>query len=65
MSDGHYCIIRDLGPVKGAKGLKHHEVVLDFTLRALVRFLPVRRRRKALQKLQTEIRTRTTSMAKT
>jgi hypothetical protein len=55
MSDGHYCIIRDLGPVKGGKGLKHHEVVVDFTLRALVRLLPVRRRRKALQTLQTEI----------
>jgi hypothetical protein len=31
MSDGHYCVIRDLGPVKGGKGLKHHEVVVDFT----------------------------------
>jgi hypothetical protein len=40
MSDGHYCIIRDLGPVKGGKGLKHYEVVVDFTWRALVRFLP-------------------------
>jgi hypothetical protein len=27
MSDGHYCVIRDLGPVKGGKGLKHHEVI--------------------------------------
>jgi hypothetical protein len=53
MSDGHYCIIRDLGPVKGAKGLKHHEVVIDFTWRALVRFLSLRRRRKALQTFQT------------
>ena len=31
MSDGHFCVIRDLGPVKGGKGLKHHEVVVDFT----------------------------------
>jgi hypothetical protein len=56
MSDGHYCVIRDLGPVKGGKGLKHHEVVVDFTWRAFVRFVLVRRRRKALQTLQTETR---------
>src|ERR1700691_5872303 len=42
MSDGHYCVIRDLGPVKGGKGLKHHEVVVDFTWRAFVRLLPLR-----------------------
>ena len=33
MSSGHHCVIRDLGPVKGGKGLRHHEVVLDLTLR--------------------------------
>jgi hypothetical protein len=64
MSDGHYCVIRDLGPVKGGKGLKHHEVVVDFTWRAFVRFLSLRRRPKALQVPQTEISTRMTSMAK-
>jgi hypothetical protein len=37
MSDGHYCIIRDLGSVKGGKGLKHHEVVIDFRWRNLAR----------------------------
>ena len=31
--------IRDLGPVRGGKGLKHHEVVVDFTPRGLCRFL--------------------------
>ena len=31
MSDGHYCLLRNLGPVKGAKGMKHHEVVIDFS----------------------------------
>jgi hypothetical protein len=36
MSDGHYCLLRDLGPVKGAKGMKHHEVVVDFSRRGLV-----------------------------
>lgn len=47
MSDGHFCIIRDLGPVKGGKGLKHHEVVVGFTWRAFVGFVRLRRRREA------------------
>jgi len=62
MSDGHYCVIRDLGPVKGGKGLKHHEVVVNFTWQAFVRFVLVRRRRKALRTLQTEISSRTPTM---
>ena len=36
MSDGHYCLLRNLGPVKGAKGMKHHEVVVDFSRRGMV-----------------------------
>ena len=39
MSDGHYCFVRDLGPVKGGKGMKHHEVILDFNRRAMVALL--------------------------
>jgi hypothetical protein len=39
MSSGRYCLIRDLGLVKGGKGLKHHEVVVDFTPRGMVRAL--------------------------
>lgn len=35
MSDGHYCLVRDLGLVKGGKGLRHHEVVVDLSLRGL------------------------------
>jgi hypothetical protein len=35
MSDGHYCLVRDLGLVKGGKGLRHHEVVVDFSLRGM------------------------------
>jgi hypothetical protein len=31
MSDGHYCLVRSLGPVKGGNGLKRHEVVIDFS----------------------------------
>jgi hypothetical protein len=35
MSDGTYCIIRDLGLVKGGKGMRHHEVLVTLNLRAL------------------------------
>jgi hypothetical protein len=38
MSSGHYCVIRDLGLVKGGKGLRHHEVVVDLTWRGVLRF---------------------------
>ena len=38
MSSGHYCVIRDLGLVKGGKGLRHHEVVLDLSWRGVLRF---------------------------
>jgi hypothetical protein len=39
MSSGRYCLIRDLGPVKGGKGLRHHEVVLTLSWHGVVRFL--------------------------
>jgi hypothetical protein len=39
MSDGHYCLVRDLGPVKGGKGMKHHEVILDLTVRGVFKLL--------------------------
>jgi hypothetical protein len=38
MSSGQFCFIRDLGLVKGGKGLKHHEVVLELSWRGLIRF---------------------------
>jgi hypothetical protein len=34
-----------LAPIKGDKELKHHEVIVDFTWRALVQFIFLRRRR--------------------
>ena len=37
MSSGTYCIIRDLGLVKGGKGMRHHEVLLTFSPRAFWR----------------------------
>ncbi len=36
MSDGSLCLVRDLGPVKGGKGMKHHEMVLHLTFRGLL-----------------------------
>jgi hypothetical protein len=39
MSDGHYCFVRDLGPVKGGKGMKHHAVIVDFNRRGMVALL--------------------------
>jgi hypothetical protein len=38
MSSGHRCLIRDLGLVKGGKGLRHHEVVLELSWRGLLGF---------------------------
>jgi hypothetical protein len=37
MSSGTYCVIRDLGLVKGGKGMRHHEVLVTFSFRALWR----------------------------
>jgi len=37
MSSGTYCIIRDLGLVKGGKGMRHHEVLVTFRLTSLWR----------------------------
>lgn len=36
MSDGHYCVVRDLGLVKGGKGMRHHEVIIDFNRRGMI-----------------------------
>jgi hypothetical protein len=38
MSSGHRCLIRDLGLVKGGKGLRHHDVVLELSWRGLLKF---------------------------
>lgn len=36
VSDGTLCLVRDLGLVKGGKGLKHHETLVTFTRRGLI-----------------------------
>ena len=53
MSSGTYCIIRDLGLVKGGKGMRHHEVLVTFSFKAAWRWMAgvskaVVGRRKAL-----------------
>jgi hypothetical protein len=58
MSDGHYCFVRDLGPVKGGKGMRHHEVIIDFNRRGIVKLLrrllvkPREERPSSLRKLR-------------
>ena len=49
MSSGQHCLIRDLGLVKGGKGLRHHEVVLVLSFRGLAGF--------AMSKMMSKIRT--------
>ena len=39
MSSGTYCVIRDLGLVKGGKGMRHHEVLITFSFRAFWRWI--------------------------
>jgi hypothetical protein len=38
MSNGRYCLIRDLGLVKGGKGLRHHELLLELSWRGILQF---------------------------
>ena len=45
MSNGTYCIIRDLGLVKGGKGLKHHENILTLSVSGIAsKFVRIIRR---------------------
>jgi hypothetical protein len=39
MSSGRYCLVRDLGLVKGGKGMRYHEVVIAFSLRELLKWV--------------------------
>ena len=50
MSSGRYCVVRDLGLVKGGKGMRHHEVVLPLSLRELMKRL----REPAARRLEPE-----------
>ena len=37
MSDGSLYLVRDLGPVKGGKGMKHHEIIMPLSVRGLLK----------------------------
>ena len=39
MSSGRYSVVRDLGLVKGGKGMRHHEVLVTFSLKAAWRWM--------------------------
>ena len=47
MSNGTYCLIRDLGLVKGGKGLRHHENLLTLSVMGLISKLFSTGQRKA------------------
>ena len=38
MSSGTWCLVRDLGLVKGGKGMRHFEPIVTFSVRALFKF---------------------------
>ena len=73
MSSGTYCIIRDLGLVKGGKGMRHHEVLVTFSLTSLWRSIglarselaSVRRRSAWLRGVRDGLRTDVRSSAMT
>jgi hypothetical protein len=46
-------VVRDLGLVKGGKGMRHHEVVMAFSLREAMKWL----RQPSAQRLEPETRT--------
>jgi hypothetical protein len=39
MSSGTWCLVRDLGLVKGGKGMRHFDPVVTFSFRALLKYL--------------------------
>ena len=38
MSSGTWCLVRDLGLVKGGKGMRQFEPIVTFSVRALLRY---------------------------
>ena len=57
MSDGTLCLVRDLGLVKGGKGMKHHETLMTFSVRGLLSGLRPSRSSAAWSALEPELRT--------
>lgn len=54
MSNGRYCLIRDLGLVKGGKGLRHHELLLELSWRGMLQFAVAKVRNRVARGLRTQ-----------
>jgi hypothetical protein len=54
MSNGRYCLIRDLGLVKGGKGLRHHELLLELSWRGIFQFALAKIRNRAAKGSRTQ-----------
>jgi hypothetical protein len=39
MSSGTWCLVKDLGPVKGGKGMKHFQPIVTFNVKGLWNFI--------------------------
>jgi hypothetical protein len=39
MSSGTWCLVKDLGPVKGGKGMKHFQLIVAFSMKGLWNFI--------------------------
>jgi hypothetical protein len=61
MSDGTLCLVRDLGPVKGGKGMKHHETLMAFSVRGLLAGLHPSRPSAAWSAPEPELRANSSS----
>jgi hypothetical protein len=56
MSDGTLCLVRDLGLVKGGKGMKHHETLVTLSVRGLISGLRPSRLSATWSALEPELR---------
>lgn len=61
MSDGTLCLVRDLGLVKGGKGMKHHETLMTFSVRGLVAGFRLSRSGTGRSALEPELRANVSS----
>ena len=61
MSDGTLCLVRDLGLVKGGKGMKHHETLMTFSVRGLFAGLRPSRSSAERSVLEPELRANASS----
>jgi hypothetical protein len=61
MSDGTLCLVRDLGLVKGGKGMKHHETLMTFSVRGLLGRLRLPRSGAEWSALEPELRANSSS----